>query len=128
MNNETKNCDFCGEEILTAAIKCKHCGEFFEQNEIDKNITSSQVYTKTNSHTKKSAMAIASLVLGMLSLICFGIFAAIPAVILGHIAKSNIVKSNGQLSGNNYATIGLILGYVGFFASLIFIIIYTANS
>ena len=25
---KTKTCKFCGEEILTAAIKCKHCGEF----------------------------------------------------------------------------------------------------
>jgi len=122
MNNETKNCEFCGEEILTVAIKCKHCGEFFEQNVTDKNVTKSQVYTETNSHPQKSGMAIASLVLGVLSLACLGIFAGIPAIILGHKAKSNILKSNGQLIGKDYATKGIIFGYIGFFGALLFII------
>lgn len=28
---ETKNCPYCGEEILAAAKKCKHCGEWLEK-------------------------------------------------------------------------------------------------
>ena len=27
---QTKKCSFCSEEILAAAIKCKHCGEFLD--------------------------------------------------------------------------------------------------
>ena len=27
---QTKACPFCAEEILVAAIKCKHCGEFLD--------------------------------------------------------------------------------------------------
>jgi len=30
---ETKTCPYCGEEILTAARKCKHCGEWFDATE-----------------------------------------------------------------------------------------------
>ncbi|MBQ3311431.1 superinfection immunity protein [bacterium] len=28
--NETKKCQYCGEEILATAKKCKHCGEYLE--------------------------------------------------------------------------------------------------
>lgn len=30
--NETKNCPYCGEEILAGARKCKHCGEWLEED------------------------------------------------------------------------------------------------
>jgi RNA polymerase subunit RPABC4/transcription elongation factor Spt4 len=33
---ETKRCPYCGEEILAVAKKCKHCGEWLEQKEPEK--------------------------------------------------------------------------------------------
>ena len=33
MEQETKRCPYCGEEILAVAKKCKHCGEWLE-NEV----------------------------------------------------------------------------------------------
>ena len=62
---------------------------------------------------RTSAHAIWSLVLGILSFLCFGFFAGIPAVICGHVARSNIRKSQGALTGGGMALAGLILGYVG---------------
>ena len=33
MEQETMKCPYCGEEILTIAKKCKHCGEWLEEEE-----------------------------------------------------------------------------------------------
>lgn len=32
MENQTKTCPYCGEEILATARKCKHCGEWLESD------------------------------------------------------------------------------------------------
>ena len=68
---------------------------------------------------KTSQLAIWALVCGCLSLLC-GIFASIPAIILGHMGRSEI-KKNPALSGGGMALAGMILGYV--FTTLIVIYI-----
>jgi type IV pilus assembly protein PilA len=55
--------------------------------------------------------ATASLVCGILSILCFGILAGIPAIILGHVSRGNIQRSGGRLQGGGMAMAGLILGY-----------------
>jgi hypothetical protein len=67
----------------------------------------------TNIPPKTSALAIWSLVLGILSLACFTIFAAIPGVICGHKALSKIKHSSGALTGQGLAIAGLVTGYLG---------------
>ncbi|HTV43368.1 MAG TPA: DUF4190 domain-containing protein [Candidatus Sulfotelmatobacter sp.] len=62
---------------------------------------------------KTSALAVWSLVLGILSLMCFSIFTAIPGVICGHKAIWGIEKSGGSLSGKGLAIGGLVTGYIG---------------
>jgi len=62
---------------------------------------------------KTSALAIWSLVLGILSLVCFTIFTGIPGVICGHKALSKIKQSGGAVSGQGLAIAGLITGYLG---------------
>jgi hypothetical protein len=52
------------------------------------------------------------MILGILSLTCANIIAGIPAIILGHIAKSSIRKSGGRVGGDGRATAGLIMGYI----------------
>src|ERR1039457_1820999 len=70
---------------------------------------------------KTSALAIWSLVLGILSLACFSIFAAIPGVICGHKALSRIKYSGGRISGQGLAIAGLVTGYLGIAWAILFI-------
>ena len=54
-------------------------------------------------------LATASLVLGISGFIF--IFTAVPAIVCGHIARSKIKKSQGQLEGSGMALAGIITGY-----------------
>ena len=69
--------------------------------------------SETEHVVKTSGLAISSLVLGMLSLLCFGMFSGIPAVICGHLAQSTIRKSEGTIGGGGLAIGGLVTGYIG---------------
>ncbi|HKF22386.1 MAG TPA: DUF4190 domain-containing protein [Candidatus Angelobacter sp.] len=69
-----------------------------------------QIYTGAQQTDGK---AVASLILGIVSIVfCLSLIAGIPAVILGHLSKSNIAKSMGRLKGDGMATAGLIMGYI----------------
>ncbi len=70
---------------------------------------------------KTSALAIWSLVLGILSFLCFSIFTAIPAVICGHKALSRIKSSAGALTGHGLAIGGLVTGYCNMALAVIMI-------
>jgi DNA-directed RNA polymerase subunit RPC12/RpoP len=61
---------------------------------------------------KTSAGAIWSFVLSLLSVLCFGPLTGIPAIICGHVAYSNINKSQGTLTGGGLAVAGLVIGYI----------------
>lgn len=65
--------------------------------------------------------ATASLVCGILSILCFGILTGIPAIILGHISRGSIQRSGGRLQGGGMALAGLIMGYASLVISALFI-------
>jgi type IV pilus assembly protein PilA len=61
---------------------------------------------------KTDGKATGSLILGILSLLCFSFLAGIPAVILGHMSRKSIRESMGRLKGDGMALAGLIMGYI----------------
>ena len=80
----------------------------------------------SNPIPRTSALAIWSLVLGILSFLCFSIFAAVPGVICGHKALSRIKRSSGTLAGEGLAIAGLVTGYIGILLAIVVIPIMMA--
>jgi len=74
----------------------------------------------------KTGLSITSLVLGILSVLCFSIFTGIPAVITGHIARGRAKKEPGVYGGEGFALAGLIMGYISVALSLVMIPIMAA--
>ncbi|MGJ8677789.1 MAG: DUF4190 domain-containing protein [Akkermansiaceae bacterium] len=85
--------------------------------------------SSANNHSppaQTSALAIASLVCGILSCLGFFLLTGIPAIITGHLAKSKIKKSSVFLNGKGMATAGLIMGYISTFALVAIIAVFAA--
>ena len=68
-------------------------------------------------------LAIWSLVLGILSLVCCGFILGIPAVVCGHLALSKLQKEP-QLQGKGLAIAGLVIGYIAIAFWLIYVVFF----
>lgn len=72
-----------------------------------------------NENMKSQRMAITSLVLGILSMVCFGILTGIPAIICGHLAYHRTRKMPERCQGAGMAIAGFVLGYTSIIATLV---------
>lgn len=59
-----------------------------------------------------SGKAMASLILALLGITCLWLLGGIPAIIFGILARRDIRKSGGRISGDGLATAGIILGAI----------------
>lgn len=64
--------------------------------------------------TRTNVLAILSLVCGLVSIFTFWLGPTVPAaaIVLGHVARNKIRKSNGAQRGAGIAKAGLIIGYI----------------
>ncbi len=67
----------------------------------------------------QKGLAVTSFVLGILSLICLGPFAGLPAVITGHMAHGRARRAPQEYGGAGFAIAGLVMGYLGIFLTLV---------
>jgi len=68
---------------------------------------------------QNSSYAIISLICGVMAWLGLFGLGGILAVIFGHVAKNEIKKSGGLVSGDGMATAGLILGYLNIAISVL---------
>jgi type II secretory pathway pseudopilin PulG len=107
-------CPQCGKTIAEGAYFCQNCGADTSKVPAGtpaKAAVSPVAGTGIVTPQQTSGLAIASLVC---SLVPFFLVTPIVAVVLGHIALSQIKRSAGRLKGSGLAIAGLILGYVSF--------------
>ena len=77
--------------------------------------------------SRKNGLAIFSLILGILALLLFGFFAAIPGIITGHMARSRVKRDPSVYGGEGIALAGLILSYLALIASIFLVWYVTSN-
>lgn len=77
------------------------------------------VTSSFSEHQRKMPLATASLILGFLGCVMFGILAGIPAVICGHISLNKLKQEHQNNKNRRIAFAGLILGYIGIIMTII---------
>jgi len=115
-------CSKCGQENPAEGTTCGNCGQPLMAPTTQPPAAPAGPATPA-AEAQTAGKAKASLVLGLFSLIIC--IAGIPAIILGHMALSEIKKGAGRLKGEGMALAGLIMGYLTIVA-LPFILIIAA--
>lgn len=81
---------------------------------------------------RTDGLAIASLVIGIVSIACFfvclGIVLGPTAAIMGFIARQRVATSGGTVGGGTMAIFGLILGVIGFVASVVWFFAFATGA
>lgn len=110
-----KSCTNCRGNLADFVTVCPYCG-------VPQPVPQTQMAPGGWQAPQNSNKAIASLVCGVL--FCFGPFANIPAVILGHLSLVDIKRSGDRMTGKGMAIAGLALGYIGIAFSAMYIIFF----
>lgn len=101
------NCPQCGRENPDTSRFCGGCGAPLG--------SAAPAPATTDVPPRTSGLAIASLVFGILGLICIlPLVGSIVGLILGILALTSIQRSQGTVGGQTIATAGLVISAIGF--------------
>ncbi|MCR4405728.1 MAG: DUF4190 domain-containing protein [Anaerolineae bacterium] len=102
-------CPNCGAENPEERDLCQSCGAPLRE---PAPAPATLPYAVPASPTT-SGLAAASLIMGVLGWFMLPLVGNVLAIIFGHMAKNEIARSGGRLTGDGLATVGLVLGYIG---------------
>ena len=74
----------------------------------------------------KNGLGVWALVLGILSIVCCGYLAGIPAIILG--VQSKNAQAEGKATNGNLGQVGMILGIIGCVLGVLSSILYATGA
>lgn len=127
-------CSKCGAKLAAPSQFCPNCGENLTAPAAERHVPPSShaapgQANPDHGQAETDPKAAISMVLGVLSIL-LSVFAGIPAVIFGHLARASIRRSSGQLKGEGMALAGLITGYISLFllplvAGIVFVAVPT---
>src|SRR5262249_50359761 len=123
-------CFRCGASMPDASPVCTQCGAEVKNAPQPVAVPQSQVSPWSQPGVAQpyrvepptDGKALASMIFGIVGMLCFWGVLGIPAVILGHLAKSSISKSMGRLKGEGMATAGLVMGYLNIALGVLIVI------
>jgi len=109
-----KTCPRCSASVQDGVAFCSSCGNstsaFTGAPSLSPPVSSGVPATYARPQ-ETSGKATASLIFGIVAYLILPFLAAIAAIILGHLALSDIKKKAGQLKGSGLAIAGLVMGY-----------------
>jgi hypothetical protein len=113
-SSDTQICPYCGNAIKAVAVKCRFCGEFLDDDEIEParghGDNGAEQGVRWLIPIGRSGWAVASGYLGLLSCFPFlGLAFGILAVITGILALRH-GKRNPKMGGKGRAIFGIIAG------------------
>lgn len=109
-----QTCSRCKASIQEGVSFCPSCGNGLSGIPaplVARSPLSPAVPAAYTGPQETSGKATASLICGIAAYVILPFLAAIPAIILGHLALSDIKRKAGQLKGNGLAIAGMVMGY-----------------
>ncbi|HEX8198958.1 MAG TPA: acyl carrier protein [Isosphaeraceae bacterium] len=120
------NCPFCETPLAPGTKLCPHCGADATETPWTGQGPSSGPPPYGAYPAPTSNLAVISLITGILSWFVLPVVGALAAVITGHMARAEIRARRGQLAGDGFAVVGLVLGYLHLVVLVVILLVVLA--